>query len=239
VNDQELRDSIALRAAGCYRPSGRWAYHFARAKLKYDPFYSVLLAEGLIPADARIVDLGCGQGLLAAWLIAAQQSYAEGVRDSARAVPAAFASYRGIDRNASEIRRARQALGRYAEFEVGDIAAGRLSGGTVIVLLDVLHYLDGAAQIGLLRRICDELPIQGLLLLRVGDSDGSLPARLSGWVDRVVAWLRGGGAAPLSRRSLARWVALLGEVGFSVQVIARQRSVAHTNCLLRAYPRPT
>jgi SAM-dependent methyltransferase len=238
MNARELRRRVARRAAGCYRRSGPWAYFFATCKLRYDPFYAVLLTEGLIPCGMRILDLGCAQGLLASWLLAARQTFAEGTWDSHCPAPACMENYRGVDRNESEIRRARQALGAHGEFVAGDIAAEPISGATLVVLLDVLHYLDFASQVGLLRRIRAALPAQGVLLLRVGDSDGSLPARISQWVDRCVSRLRGASNATLSRRRLAEWISLLNDVGFNVHEVARQRSPGYVNCVLRALPRP-
>jgi len=237
VNTTGLRRRLADSAAERYRAADRWVYYFALFKLRSDPFYSVLLTDGLVPANARIVDLGCAQGLLPAWLLAAQQSHAAGISDSAFPAPAAIASYRGIDRSDAEIRRARQALGAGAEFAVGDMARADLSGATLIVLLDVLHYLDYSVQLDLLRRVRAALPAEGVLLLRIGDNDGSFRARVSGGVDRLVARLRGGGGA-LCRRSMTEWLALLEEAGFAVQEVARQRSLAYVNCLLRAFPAP-
>ncbi len=106
-----LHKTLARRAADYYRASEPSAYYFARAKLQHDAFYSLLLSQDLVPAGARILDLGCAQGLLAAWLFAAQQYHSEGSWPSSCPVPASIGSYRGIDRNESEIRRARQALG--------------------------------------------------------------------------------------------------------------------------------
>lgn len=235
MNATALRDRLISRAASSYRASGRLAYYFARSKLRHDHFYSLLLAEGLVPAGARILDLGCGQGLLAAWLSAAQQSYLEGVWDSTFPTPASVESYRGVDRNKSEIRRARQAMGRLADFVVGDIAVEQLSGATLIVLIDVLHYLDYAAQLKLLRLIRTTLPMEGLLLLRIGDCAG-VRTRISGWVDSLVLRLRGYGKGKQHRRPLTEWLFLLGEVGFTVQEVARQRSLGYANFVLRAFP---
>jgi SAM-dependent methyltransferase len=233
-----LRDRVVSRAASTYRASGRSAYYFARFKLRHDPFYFLLLVEGLVPAGARILDLGCAQGLLAAWLSAARQCYLEGVWDSACPAPGSVETYRGIDRNKSEIRRARLALGNSAEFVVGDVVVEQLSGATLIVLLDVLHYFDYSAQLELLRLVRAALPMQGCLLLRVGDLAGGVRARVSGWVDRLVLRLRGGGKVELYRRPLTEWLLILGELGFTVQEVARQRSLGYDNALLRAFPTP-
>jgi SAM-dependent methyltransferase len=235
---EQLLNTLARSAAGCYRPSGLWAYFFARCKLKFDPFYSVLLAKGLIPPGMRILDLGCAQGLLAAWLMAAQRMHAAGVWDRASPEPVAISGYRGVDRNAAEIRRAQLALGDRAEFAVGDFARAPLRDATLVLLIDVLHYLDYGTQVELLRRIRNTLPAHGLVLLRVGDSDGSLRARASVWVDWLVMRLRGGKSA-LSRRPISAWIALLNEIGYTVQEVARQSAPGYINCLLRAQPAPS
>ena len=83
MNAKLMHKGLARRAANHYRGSGLTAYYFARSKLRHDPFYPLLLVDGLVPAGARILDLGCAQGLLAAWLFAAQQCYCEGTWDSA------------------------------------------------------------------------------------------------------------------------------------------------------------
>jgi len=108
----------------------------------------------------------------------------------------------------------------------------------LIVLLDVLHYLDYAKQLQMLRIIRTALPMDGFLLLRVGDRAGGSRARVSGWVDRFVRRLRGGGNGELYRRPLTEWLLLLGDIGFTVQEVARQRSFGYTNSLLRAFPTP-
>lgn len=238
MNISELHARLAIRAARSYRRCGRSAYYFARFKLRYDPFYELLLVERLIAAGARILDLGCAQGLLAAWLAAAQQCYSDGIWASDCPAPESVGSYRGVDRNGSEIRRAQQALGSCAEFVTADILLAHLSGATVIVLLDVLHYLNYAEQLKLLRAIRTALPMDGYLLLRIGDCAGGLRARVSGWVDSLVLRLRGYRKAKIHRRPLAEWRLTLGELGFAVQEIARQRSLGYANVVLRAFPNP-
>ena len=59
-------------ASAPYRSAGRFAWHFSRSKLKHDPVFVGLLERGVIPDAQRLVDLGCGQGLLASWLRSAR-----------------------------------------------------------------------------------------------------------------------------------------------------------------------
>jgi SAM-dependent methyltransferase len=238
VTAMALRDRVLRRAAQAYRDSGRSAYYFARMKLRYDAFYSLMLVESLVPAGARILDLGCAQGLLAAWHSAARQCYLEGIWDGACPPPEIIESYRGVDRNEAEIRRARQAVGKSAEFVVGDILVEPLSGANLVVLLDVLHYLDYEAQLKLLRLVRAALPLQGCLLLRVGDFAGGMRAQISGWVDRWVLHMRSGSKGELYRRPLTEWMRVLRDLGFTVREVARQRSLGYSNSLLRATPTP-
>ena len=63
-------------AARPYLAAGLYPYFFARGKLGCDPVFVSLLRCGRFPGGARIPDLGCGQGVLAAVLIAARRQQA-------------------------------------------------------------------------------------------------------------------------------------------------------------------
>jgi len=69
--------------------SGLFAYFFARGKLRADPVYRSLLEHGLLSGRSRILDLGCGQGLLAAWLRAAMRLHDRGAWPDALPLPPA------------------------------------------------------------------------------------------------------------------------------------------------------
>ena len=65
---QTLRDM----ASAPYRSAGHFAWRFARGKLGMDPVFQHLMSRGLITPRARVLDIGCGQGLLASLLRAAE-----------------------------------------------------------------------------------------------------------------------------------------------------------------------
>jgi len=65
-----------------YHAAGKFAYHYARGKLAHDPVYEAILPRGLLARRARVLDLGCGQGLLAALLVAARSSSPETCAES-------------------------------------------------------------------------------------------------------------------------------------------------------------
>ena len=73
LRPETLRKRLIDHASEPYRATGRFAYPFAGGKLGADPVFCGLLERGLVPRNARILDRGCGQGLLAAWLLAARQ----------------------------------------------------------------------------------------------------------------------------------------------------------------------
>ena len=108
-------------ASAYYRRAGHFAWHFARGKLKGDPVFRAILEHGLLADRARLLDLGAGQGLLAAWLLAArscQASEQDGAWPAHWPAPPELQTYLGIEINAQEVRRAQRAfaLNRVEQF---------------------------------------------------------------------------------------------------------------------------
>ena len=171
-------------------PAGHFAWHFARGKLGGDPAFLGLLERGLIPDNARILDLGCGQGLLASWLLSARALFEAGNWPAHWPAAPKPMAYRGVELMPCDMRRARRALGERAEFVLGDIRAADFGKFDAVVILDVLHYIDYSAQDDVLLRVRDALVPAGALLMRVGDADGGLPFRISNWADHLVTFAR-------------------------------------------------
>lgn len=238
-----MSDPIAAlldEASAGYRRAGRFAWRFARFKLNRDPAFRGILRLGLLQDRASLLDLGCGQGLLAAWLLAAracQASERAGDWPSAWPAPPRLIFYMGIELNPAEARRARVALEAQGErFKVveGDIDAIPFPPVDAVVILDVLHYLEHPRQEEVLRRVRAALAPEGLLLLRVGDAAGGSGFRLSKIMDRTVALFRTGHWRPLWCRTLAEWRTLLGNLGFSITSIPMSEGTPFTNTLLVA-----
>jgi SAM-dependent methyltransferase len=229
-----LRQRLVDLASNRYRAAGRFAYHFARGKLGGDPMFLGLLERGLIPDNARILDLGCGQGLLAAWLLAARQSHAAGDWPEGWPVPGQPADIRGVDLLESDIGRAQAALGAPARFEKGDMREVDFGDADVVVIMDVLHYVDIAAQDEVLRRVRAALPANGVFITRVGDADAGFAFRLSNWVDRTVAFFRGNGLPPTHGRSLREWKRALESLGFRIETADMNGGLPFANVMLVA-----
>lgn len=209
------------RASAPYRPAGHYAWHFARGKLGLDPVFRHLVDAGLVPAGARVLDLGCGQGLLGSLL-----QVCGPVR------------YTGIELQARDAERARVALGASsgAAIVCGDVRTQDFPASDTVVLLDVLHYLPAAAQEAVLARACAALAPGGRLLLRVGDAEARRGYAVSRWVDRVVSGLRRG-APPVQGRPVSAWTERLRVLGLQVEARPMGQGTLFANVLLVAQRR--
>jgi SAM-dependent methyltransferase len=214
---------------------GLFAYFFARGKFGSDPVYRALLERDLLRCRPRILDLGCGQGLLAAWLRAAAAMHDRGCWPDSVPLPPRPASIRGIELMARDVARALQALGPDVDIHTGDIRNADFGKVDAVVVLDVLHYLEPQAQLDVLRRIRAALPSGGILLLRVGDAGGGLRYRYTVWIDKMVLFLRGHERTALHCRSVAEWQSILRETGFDSDAVPMSHGTPFANVLLVAH----
>jgi cyclopropane fatty-acyl-phospholipid synthase-like methyltransferase len=214
-----------------YRQVGRFAYHFARGKLGGDPAYRALLEQGLLDGRERLLDLGCGQGLLTAWLRAARDLHAAGSWPSWPAPPNPK-SVLGVELMSADVQRACSALGADCGVVQGDIRAAAFGRVDAVVILDVLHYMDAAAQREVLTRVRAALEVGGRLLLRVGDAAGGLRFRYSQWVDQTIMLLRGHSWVRTHCRTVTEWLALLNETGFEARPVPMSEGTPFANVML-------
>lgn len=225
--------SLIDAASAPYRAAGRFAWHFARGKLRGDPVFAALLAHGLLTGRARVLDLGCGRGLLAAWLLAAQARSAAGTWPRSWPPAPQPRSLLGVEIDPREVQRARAALGAQAHIVLGDIRHVDYAASDAIVMLDVLHYTDYAAQEAALERAHAALAPGGVLLLRIGDADGGARFALGKAVDRIVLVTRGR-PPELWCRPLREWLALLERLGFRVRTVPMSAGTPFANFLVIA-----
>ena len=226
--------SLCKAASAPYGRAGWFAWCFARGKLLGDPVFRILLEQGLLSHPAHLLDLGCGKGLLASLLRVARCRFEAGEWPAHWPEPPNLTSYRGIEKARRDVLCAQRALGEPARIELGDIRTADFGAPDAIVLLDVLHYLDEAAQNEVLERARRALPAGGILLLRVGNADGGFGFTYSTWVDHIVSLCRGNPPARLTCRSAQAWQALLSGLGYSVEVVPMQLGTAFSNVLFLA-----
>jgi len=228
-----------LHAEACapYRRTSRWAWHWARGKLGMDPVFRGMLERGNLPAGARVLDIGCGQGLIASLLHACADLQHSGHWPAAWPVQASAVAYTGIELMPKDVARANAALNSLSpapQFVCADMRTAHFPACDLVVILDVLHYVDHAAQEAVLRRARAALSAGGRLLLRVGDAASTRGFAISQWVDRVVTVARGHRVPPTFSRSLAQWTQLLQGLGFAVHAVPQSQGTPFANVLLVA-----
>lgn len=126
---------------------------FARFKLKADPLFRELPALLAKHQMIRtVLDIGCGYGVPACWCL--------------EYLPACRVI--GIDPDPERVRAAARATGERGTMLTGSAPAleGVHRPVDVILLLDMLHYLDDAQLEATLRRCCSLLADNGLLIMR-------------------------------------------------------------------------
>ena len=221
-------------ATARYRAAGRYAFHFARGKLKHDPAFFAILRERMILDDARVLDLGCGQGILLSTLIAATRCYESGVWPDDWPAPPTRLQLHGIDLLPGDIRRARLALDERVIFEGGDIRDTPFPDSDVVVILDVLHYVARREQEEVLFRVAECLGDSGRLLLRVADTQAGARSVFTYLGDRVGTLLRGELWPRHIHRPINEWSQLLEQLGFSVSTHPMSQGTPFSNILLIA-----
>jgi len=221
-----------------YLAAGRYAYHFARGKLRHDPAFIALLRSGRIPDRARVLDLGCGHAVLASLMLAAQARFDSGLWPSGWAAPPSELQLHGIEADRRAAQRARIALGHRVAIHAADLCDAPLPDADVVVLIDVLHYLGKNAQVSLLERVAQSLRGGGLLILRVADTSAGWRFHLGKAADRFGSLLT---ARPRPRhyhRPLEEWLHLLGVLGFEPGIEPRAAGQSFANVLVWAKSAP-
>jgi len=229
--------TLVHAAAVPYRQTGRFAYHFARGKLGGDSIFRHLLESGVFPDQAHFLDLGCGQAVFAAWLVAARAAFENGQWPADCPTPPEILSLHGIELMALDVARAHQAFGdRHPHIHIsqGDIRVQTFPQANVLTILDVFQYIDFAAQEKILHKVRHALPAGGLFVTRIGDAAAGLPFHLCNWVDWAATFVRGHRLPKLYCRPLNEWVDLLKNLGFQVETASMSHGKPFANVMLVA-----
>ena len=226
--------SLVAAASDPYRKADAHAHRFARAKLGGDRVFRYVVERGLIAPGARVVDMGCGQGLLASLLGAAGAASDGGRWPAAWAGAPQRAHVTGIDLSTHDLARAVTALDDAAVFVHADMRSFDIPPCDVVVFFDTLHYIGNAEQDEVLARARAALRPGGTLLLRVNDAAATGRFALGLWIDRFTMLLHGGGFGRLAGRPLAGWRASLERLGFQVESLQMNGRPPFANLLLVA-----
>jgi predicted RND superfamily exporter protein len=192
--------SIIQRVRSRYRLLEAYPRMFARFKLKSDPLFTDLprFLERDRDRIRTILDIGCGYGVPGCWCL--------------EYLPKA--SLFGIDPDRERVRVAKLAMGQRGEI-LADMAPELPpipSPPDLILLLDMLHYLDDKSVLELFQRCYATMADQGLLLGRY-----VLRPETPSWSWKLEEYrvrLKGGTTCYRTKDTM---VALLQEAGFAIE----------------------
>ncbi len=219
-----------------YLAAGLYAYFSAREKLRHDPVFFSVLRMGRIPDRARMLDLGCGQAVLASLLLAAQARFQSGLWPAEWTAPPSELLLLGIEAERRAARRAQITLGDRAIIHAADLRNAQLPEADVVVMIDVLHYLEMHAQVSLLEKVARSLRGGGLLIMRVADISAGWRFHAGTAMDHVGSLLSARAVSRHFHRPIDEWMQMLDGLGFepSVEPAGPEKSFANVLLWARA-----
>jgi 2-polyprenyl-3-methyl-5-hydroxy-6-metoxy-1,4-benzoquinol methylase len=177
------------------------AYAFVRFSILRPKLLSVM--DLLLTDEGRILDVGCGFGLFAAYF---------GQTQPGRQIV-------GVDPDGRRIqlaRRVARALGLTHRFHVGDVRAVELKGPfDAVYVLDVMHHIPKGDQRAVLERLRDLLVPGGVLLIKDITTEPRFGLLFTEVLDRLMVGMR----EPLAYRHHREWGAMLAALGFRVRIV--------------------
>ena len=185
---------IPLQLLERYRPLSTWESFYLRTRWRLCPFE---LVESHVPRNGRVLDFGCGYGMLSNFL---------SLKSSGRTVV-------GIDLNRERVEVAKRSAKRHPEvcFQLGDVRDFQGTPFDAVVMTDVLHHIrDDKVQV-LLRIIRSCLSDNGTLVILDVDRSPLHKFYTTYLIDRLLNLSRS-----LHYRSRDVLTRLLGQSGFWV-----------------------
>lgn len=193
-------DEVVARLESPAAEGGRWLAAYAKHKVRMDHLYRSALP--LIPPGVKILDLGCGLGLLGMLLEArGQGNETHGIEWD---LPKARFAGRMAEGNAS------------IRVVCGDMFTEPWPECPVVAVLDVLHYLPPERQRALLFRIGAHLPEGGRLLVRVMDARAGGMAALTRLCEQLAVALGWNRAPRVHWRALTEVHNDMQDAGFEI-----------------------
>ena len=183
-------------------PAFERAYAVARFSILRPKLLSVM--DLLLTDSGRILDVGCGFGLFAAYFGQTQPDR----------------SIVGVDPDARRIGMARRVAGALGltqhTFIAGDVRDAAIEGRfDAIYVLDVMHHLPAADQRPVLERLRDPLVPGGVLLIKDITTEPRFGLLFTEVLDRLMV----GWNEPLAYRHHREWGEMLVEIGFKVRMV--------------------
>jgi SAM-dependent methyltransferase len=228
-----VRDLIEA-AAEPYLSAGMTVWEIARGKLRRDPVYLRILEDGVLPDRGRLVDIGCGQGLMLSLLATASARFTRGLWPASWPPAPAALELHGIEMRPRIAQQARDVLDTAAVIEERDVTTGGVPPCRAVLLIDVLHLMPRAAQDRVIAEVSRALAPSGVLVIREADAAGGWRFHLVRTGNRINAIVQGRFRRRFQFDSATGWRTRLADEGFTVDRIVPQRGGAFANFLLYA-----
>jgi SAM-dependent methyltransferase len=202
VEAQEVWGRAALARIVRTLPPVERAYATVRFSIMRPKLLSVL--DLLLPEEGRILDIGCGFGLFAAYFAQTQPGR--------RIV--------GVDPDARRVAMAKRTCDKLGlegqTFLAGDARTTHVEGEVdAAYVLDVMHHIPREDQLPLLERLRDLLAPHGVLVIKDVTTEPWLGLKFTEVLDRVMVGLD----EPLSYRHHREWGEILRGLGFKVRIV--------------------
>jgi 2-polyprenyl-3-methyl-5-hydroxy-6-metoxy-1,4-benzoquinol methylase len=202
IEAQEVWGRGALSRIVRALPPFERAYATVRFSIMRPKLLSVL--DLLLPEEGRILDIGCGFGLFAAYFAQTQRT---------RQIV-------GVDPDTRRTKMAERTFAKLGleghEFIAGDARDANVEGPfDAVYILDVMHHIPRADQVPLLKRLHDLLAPRGVLVIKDITTEPWVGLKFTELLDRaMVGWNE-----PLAYRHHREWGEILRELGFKVRIV--------------------
>ena len=208
---------IPLQLLGRYKPLSAWESFYLRTRWRLCPFETV---ESHVPRKGRVLDFGCGYGMLTHFL----------------ALKSPDRQVLGIDLNEARIKVAKRSSKGHPEvrFRLGDVRDFHGIPFDAVVMTDVLHHIDRDKVRVLLRIIRSCLSDDGTLVVLDVDRSPLRKFYTTYLIDRLLNLTQS-----LHYRSRDLLTRLLAQSGFSVQqAVAADRDLPLSDVIYVCRKRP-
>lgn len=198
--------------------NSRGTYYYVTSKLSGDP--ATAAVAGLAPLG-EVLDLGCGRGHLAVYLLEI----------------GATARVRGLDWDGEKVAlAARASEGLAATFDTLDVRETDTEPADTVLLIDVLHYVDAAAQDALLRRAAALVRPGGRLVVRDATRGAGVRSWVTLFVERISVLVKFNLGERIAIRDVRReLVPVLEAEGMTCEVTPCWKGTPFANVLLVAH----
>ena len=209
---------VRKQAINLFQTNG-WEKFLSTFKFWEEPYEVV---EKMLPESGTVIDLGCGEGLLANYLALAS---------SKRKII-------GIELAPERLERARKGL-KNTSFKVGDIVKDPYPKGDVFILFHVLHHLPSqAAQEAVLEKIKNKLNTNSKLIIVEVYVEPSIKY-IAAWIaDRFLVPLvfEKRFYTPAYFRKEREWMEVLKRLGYNVKVTLEVSGRPFPNIIFECTP---